>query len=215
MVLKWVVYLVPAVAATILPIIVIQAPSNAALAIWFVGVPLACIIFLNASKAEIRFSWSLFREDVSRAMRFLVPFAGYHALVVFVLTYFRRGSGSSPGLDLNFLLSNIGEELLFRATLIPAMELLERRLFDSLNQKRIVAITALAFGLCHLGAVIEAPSPLMRYAAIQNVLAATVIGIFLGNLYVRTRNFPSVLAIHWWINLEDGLLGLLAYSLLG
>jgi len=182
-------------------------------AVWFVAVPLACIIFLDATKTKVNASWPLLLDDIRRSLKILGFLFVWTAALSVILALQMEGGSAALGITWSFFLSNTIEELLFRATLIPLLEMVERRLFDSVNRARVVGVTAAAFGLVHIGGVLAAPSPFFRLVSLHNVAFAIFAGWWLGNVYWRSRNLPSVVALHWWVNLQTRLLGIVAASL--
>ncbi len=192
------------------PIVIILSPHAGAL--WYLAVPAFCIAFLSITKATVHFDWNPLVEDVKRSLKFLAALAVFNVLSCLTIAYLLRGSLGRPGLDLGFVFPNVVEELYFRATLIPLLELLESRLFDSVNRQRVVGISALVFGLVHVEQVMRMGNPVAKGIAVSNMLVAAVIGIHLGNTYYRSRNLPSVVSMHWWINLLNRILEMFTYG---
>lgn len=205
------IYVFVALAAITLPAGAIV--SRFAPVFWFLVMPLGCIVFLDSTKTRVLFKWDLLLADLRRSLKFLTVLAIYNAVLVFVLAYLMKGSADGSGVSLSFVLSSVLEELFFRATLITVLERVEQRLFDAVDHRRVIAITSVAFGLWHVGAVLRAPTSLIRFVALHNVLFAIVAGIFLGTLFTRSRNLPSVIAVHWWVNLQNRVLQMIAFSL--
>ncbi|HHY34841.1 MAG TPA: CPBP family intramembrane metalloprotease [Firmicutes bacterium] len=116
--------------------------------------------------------------------------------------------------SLRFLESNVVEELLFRATLIPFFEITGKWLFDMVSTQRAIVATSIAFSLFHFGAVLNAPNALAEEAAIINLFSSFAIGLFLGVVYSRSRNLLSVTALHWWLNLQNELMQYMAFRIL-
>jgi membrane protease YdiL (CAAX protease family) len=149
-----------------------------------------------------------------RSWKFLVGIAVYNLVLVLIIAYGTRDAAGAAGISFSFMLGNIVEELLFRATLIPLFEILERKLLGSSNQTRAVAASSLAFSMMHIQQYVNATVPLDKFIAVENMAIAFVIGMFLGKVYLRSRNLPSVIGIHWWINLQNRVLQYLVMGLL-
>ena len=201
-----------AVLAAIAPHWVIPLTRRYSAVLWFVVLPLACITFLKATRSKVKFSWPLLVDDVRRSSKVLAGLFAYAAVVSLYLVQKNGPPDIDPRNLYGFVVSNIVEEIYFRATLIPVFELLERRLFDSVNRVRVITVTALAFGLAHAPLGRIASTPLI---AARQALLTGLVGLFFGYIYYRSRNFPSVLIIHWWVNLQSGLLTLAMSRLLG
>ncbi|HHY34153.1 MAG TPA: CPBP family intramembrane metalloprotease [Firmicutes bacterium] len=86
-----------------------------------------------------------------------------------------------------------------------------RKLFDAASTTRAIVASSIVFSLSHVGSLLYAVSTLERVAAIANLLSAFIIGIFLGVVYSRSRNLLSVVALHWWFNLQNRLMQYLAF----
>ena len=74
------------------------------------------------------------------------------------------------------------EEIIFRS-------ILQNRLQIALGNRSGLIITSILFGLMHTG-----------YGSVGEVLYASVVGIFVGYLFYKTRSLPLVAMIHGFIN---------------
>lgn len=187
--------------------------SESASVLWYILVPVLCLCFFRIAKATPVFSADLVVQDLKRSWKVLAALAAYNLVVALVIAYAAHDLVRGEGISLSFMPGNVVEELLFRATLIPVFEMLERKLFDSLNHTRAIAASSFAFSVVHVRQFVGATLPITRAVAAENMVFAFAAGMFLGRVYSRSRNVPSVIGIHWWINFQNRVLTYLVAGL--
>jgi membrane protease YdiL (CAAX protease family) len=198
--------------------------SKMAAALWYASIPILCISFLYLTKTKVRFSWKQLVTDLSHYRKVLILFEVMAMASALSNEYTWRvlGRTARPSFSLSFIVTNIVEELLFRVTGITAFELLERRLFGAFNQTRVIALTSAVFALAHLPTLSNfyasyypfAGQALKNLTLPINLAVPFFLGMVLGNVYSRSRNLLSSLAIHWGINLSVGICKSLAFFLM-
>jgi membrane protease YdiL (CAAX protease family) len=198
--------------------------SEIAAALWYGLIPIVCVSFLYLTGTKVKFSWMHLVSDLRYYRKVLVLIGVMAVASALSSEYAWRvlGQKGRPAFSLSFIVTNIAEELLFRATGIAAFELVERRLFGASNQKRIIALTSAVFALVHLPTLsrfLASYYPLTGETLEHLTLAANLavpffLGMVLGNVYSRSRNLLSSLAVHWGINLGVNVCRSLAFFLM-
>ena len=79
--------------------------------------------------------------------------------------------------------AGVAEELIFRGYMIPRLDTLFK------NKHRVVFISAIIFGVAHIG-----------YGTIANVLFPAIIGIVFGYHYYKYRNIKMLMICHFLID---------------
>lgn len=186
--------------------------SEMAGALWFGVIPILCVSFLLLTKTKVGFSWSQLVTDLGHYWKILVLFEVMAMASALSNEYTWRvlGQTAKPGFSLGFLVTNIVEELLFRVTGIAALELLERRLFGTFNQTRVVALASVVYAVTHLptlsgfyASYYPFAGETLKYLTLPvNLAVPFFLGMLLGNVYSRSHNLLSSLVIHWGINLS-------------
>lgn len=155
-------------------------------------------------------------EDLKRVWKWLLALAAWNVVVVAIIALagpqYVRGAHVSIG----FMAVNVLEELVFRSALIPLFGLVGSKLFGVDAENEAVVASSLAWSLMHVGQFTAAPPDwFAKTVAVENMAIAVAIGVLLGKIYWRSRNFPSVLVVHWWLNFQNRALTYLASLLLG
>lgn len=197
--------------------LVVATVTTTVVLVWSSGaagllILIACLLFLAVSRTRISADPVKAIADLARYWKVIAAFAVYGAVVVAALALVAGSPAHEwSRVSFSFLTSNVIEELLFRATLIPFFEIIGRKLFDPASTTRAIVASSIAFSLSHVGSLLYAVSTLERVAAIMNLFSAFIVGIFLGVVYSRSRNLLSVVALHWWFNLQNRLMQYLAF----
>ncbi len=201
--------------AAVTAVVALIPMSRAAAPLWYVVIPIACVLFLAASKIRLSVDPVTAASDLKRYWKVIAAFVVYNAVLVAAFALMAESPVREwSRVSFSFLTSNVIEELLFRATLIPFFEIIGRKLFDAPSTTRALVSSSIVFSLSHVGSLLYAVSTLERLAAIANLFSAFVIGIFLGIVYSRSRNLLSVMAFHWWFNLQNRMMQYLAFLVL-
>lgn len=154
-------------------------------------------------------------SDVKRYWKWIAIAASFQAIAYAVMYAVLHGGPGSLRAEVRVSLSpvsNVVEELLFRVTGIPCLELWERRMFGEVGKSRVILVTSVSFALIHLPGLFGAPDHLRPFEA-ANIVFCFYIGVMLANLFYESRNAPSVVALHWWINIQSEILQLAAYTI--
>jgi len=164
------------------------------------------------TRTKVILDLNLLLSDIRRYWKMLLGISMFSFAATLMWLYVvprsvrpRPPSTSLPVL-LSFIRSNAIEELLFRATLMEVLSRQEQRLRGTISYRRVIVFSALAFALTHVGFVITASSAWVRYWSVYNLIMAFAIGVFLGIVYLRSKNLLSVVVFHVWTNYQSSVL---------
>lgn len=209
-VLRWIVFLLVLPGVTYL--ILDTASHRWGVVAWLLPGPIVWLTTRNVP----RFSGVQLIEDLKRVWKWLLALAAWNVVVVAIIALARPQYVRGAHVSIGFMASNVLEELVFRSALIPLFGLAGSKLFGVDAENEAVVASSLTWSLMHVGQFTAAPPDWFAKAvAVETMAIAVVIGVLLGKMYWCSRNFSSVLVVHWWLNFQNRVLTYVASLLVG